>query len=464
MTTDPAPLARLPQVDAVLRQPELASAIAEAGHAAVTDAVRAVLDDARTEVRAGASPPGPHEVVTAVAERLAAGRRDRLQRVINATGVLLHTNLGRAPLSTAARAAVAEASGYTNLEYDLDRGQRGSRTAAVGALAAQVCGTEAAVATNNGAAALLLVLAALSHGQEVVVSRGELIEIGGSYRLPDVMEVSGAVLREVGTTNRTRADDYRAAIGGDTGLLLKVHPSNYEVVGFTAAASAAELAALGRETGVPFVYDLGSGLLRDRGGALEREPSVAAATAAGADLVVFSGDKLLGGPQAGIVAGRADLVHRCTTHPLARAVRIDKLQRAALEATLVAHRRAFPPDDVPVWAMLAADTDHLERRARTLAGRLGAFAQAVTTAAVVGGGALPGRSLPSWGVALAVDDPARLAAGLRNEVPPIVARIEGGALVADLATVDPADDALLADRLGALLATSLPLAASDRPT
>jgi L-seryl-tRNA(Ser) seleniumtransferase len=359
--------------------------------------------------------------------------------------VVLHTNLGRAPLSAAARQAVAEAAGYTSLELDLDTGGRGSRTRHLGELAAELCGTEAATVVNNGAGALVLVLAAMASGREVVVSRGELIEIGGSYRLPDLMEAAGARLVEVGTTNRTRIGDYRAAVGDDTALLLKVHRANYRVVGYTEEAPLEALAELGREEGVPVVHDLGSGLLRDGEGVLADEPSVAGSVRAGADLVLFSGDKLLGGPQAGILAGRADLVLRCSRHPFSRALRVDKLQRAALEATFEAHLRADVPLDVPTLAMLHTDVDQLAQRARWMAAELGGGAAAVELRGLIGGGALPGGELPSWGVALDDGDAEGVAARLRAGDPPVVARVEDGRVLLDLRTVPPTLDADLVD-------------------
>jgi L-seryl-tRNA(Ser) seleniumtransferase len=443
----PAPdLSRLPQVDALLRRDDVGALVDRHGRGPVADAIRAVLADVREQVRErGGDVPATDRLVGRTAARLER-RADRgLRRVVNATGVVLHTNLGRAPLSAAAREAVSEAAGYTTIEYDLDEGRRGSRLDHLGELAAEACGTESALVVNNGAAALVLVLAALSTGREAVVSRGELIEIGGSYRLPEVMQVSGAVLREVGTTNRTRVEDYEAALSETTGLLLKVHPSNYRIEGFTEAPSAESLATLAHSHGLPFVHDLGSGLLRDQVGPLADEPSVEAAVRAGADLVIFSGDKLLGGPQAGIIAGRGDLLLRCRKHPLARAVRIDKLQRAALEATLASHLRDPTPLDVPTWAMLSTDPAVLRRRAERLADEIGDGATAEPSAALVGGGSLPGVDLPSWCVALAPERPDELATALRRQDPPVVARVEEGRVLLDLRTVPPSQDGELAD-------------------
>ncbi|MFA9444027.1 L-seryl-tRNA(Sec) selenium transferase [Egicoccus sp. AB-alg6-2] len=438
---------RLPQLDALLRHPAAEEPIDTHGRRAVAEALRGELERARHALRDGRGPvPRDHELVAAADDALHRQRAGRLTRVINATGVVLHTNLGRAPLSAAARAAVAAAAGYTTLEYELDRGTRGSRTRHVGALAAEACGTEGATAVNNGAAALLLVLAALADGREVIVSRGELIEIGGSYRLPDVMAASGARMVEVGTTNRTRLSDYRAAITDESALLLKVHRSNYDVVGFTEEVSVAALAELGREQGVPTVYDLGSGLLRAvPDGPLTAEPTVEAAVRAGADLTIFSGDKLLGGPQAGLVVGRADLLLRCNQHPLARAVRLDKLQRAALEATLEAHLRDDLPLEVPALAMLHADVATIEQRARWMAAELGEGATPVATEGLVGGGASPGVTLASWGVTLGTADPDGLARRLRAAEVPVIARVERDHVLLDLRTVPPSLDAEVVD-------------------
>ncbi len=438
-------LSRLPQVDALLRREDAAALIETHGRRPLTEALRAGLDDARERVREGQPPPRPAEILASAGAALARRDARRLTRVINATGVVLHTNLGRAPLSAAARQAVVDAAGYTNVEYELTTGQRGSRTAELGTLTAEACGTEAATVVNNGAGALLLVLAALATDREVVVSRGELIEIGGSYRLPDLVGVSGARLVEVGTTNRTRLADYRGAIGDETALLVKVHASNYRVVGFTEQTSPAALVGLGAEVGVPVVHDLGSGLLVDAGGELADEPSVAASVRAGVDLVVFSGDKLLGGPQAGVIAGRADLVWRCTRHPMARALRVDKLQRAALEATLDAHLRADVPLDVPTVAMLHADPDVLATRAGWMAEQLGGEAAPLAVAGLAGGGTLPGVELPSWAVALSTPEAGELAAHLRTGEVPVIARVEDGAVLLDLRTVPPSQDTLLVD-------------------
>lgn len=368
---------------------------------------------------------------------------------MNATGVIVHTNLGRSPLPGDALAAAAEvASGYSNLEYRLDEGRRGSRHDHAGALLARACGAEAGLVVNNNAAAVLLVLSVLARGREVVVSRGELVEIGGGFRIPDVMAESGARLVEVGTTNRTRRYDYEHALTAATALVLRVHPSNYRMVGFVESASLPDLATLGP----PLVVDAGSGLLDadtpwlgHRPGWLGDEPGVRQCLDAGATLVTFSGDKLLGGPQAGVIVGRTDVVARLARHPLARAVRPGKLSLAALQAvanTYLDGRAA----ELPIWRMATAPLDDLRARAEALAARVPG-AKVADTEAVIGGGSLPGRTIPSAAVALPVGD-ARAGAALASlRAGRIVARASGGSVVCDLRTVDPSDDDRLAEAL-----------------
>ena len=390
-----------------------------------------LLVDAAREAIAAGDPSSARER----AERLA---RALLQPVINATGVLLHTNLGRAPLG------VSQPATYANLELDLSTGRRGSRAAHAAGLLARACGAEAALVVNNGAAAVLLVLAALARSRDVVVSRGELVEIGGGFRVPEVAAESGARLVEVGTTNRTRLDDYRRELDNDPALLLKVHRSNYRIVGFTEDVAVAPLAGLGP----PVVVDLGSGLLDAStpwlpGGPppwLRDEPAARQTLAAGAALVIFSGDKLLGGPQAGVIAGQADLVARCARHPLARAVRPGGLVLSALQETALAYLRRDAGDTIPFWRMATAPLDGLRERAASL----GAGAP-VDTASVAGGGALPGLEIPSAGVAL----PGDHTGALRAWDPPVIARVQDDRTVCDLRTVDPADDAVLAKALAA---------------
>jgi L-seryl-tRNA(Ser) seleniumtransferase len=407
-----------------------------------------VIDDARARLESGE--PVTEEGVLGDARRRAADiGRSLLQPVINATGVIVHTNLGRAPLGPAALAAVGEvASGYSNLEFRLDRGTRGSRQEHAGTLLARACGAEAAVVVNNNAAAVMLVLAALARGREVIVSRGELVEIGGGFRVPDVMAESGARLVEVGTTNRTRKADYERAMSAETAMILRVHASNYRMVGFVESAPVESLAGLGP----PVVVDIGSGLLdestpwlAERPAWLRDEPGARQCLEAGAALVTFSGDKLLGGPQAGVIAGRADLVATVARHPLARAVRADKMALAALQSVALAYL-ADDGDSIPLWRMAATPVGVLRERAEALASGV-AGAKVVDTEAVAGGGSLPGLTIPSCGVSVEVSDADAALARLRDAG--IVARVDAGAVVCDLRTVDPSDDT----RLAAALAT-----------
>jgi L-seryl-tRNA(Ser) seleniumtransferase len=393
---------------------------------------RAELAERRAALLAGED-PGDDDLVTAARARL----RPSLRRVLNATGVVVHTNLGRAPLAAAARAAVTDAAtGYANLEFELERGERGSRHDHVSGLLCQLTGAEAALAVNNCAAGVLLAVAALAGpGAGVVVSRGQLIEIGGSFRIPDVIAQAGASLVEVGTTNRTRLEDYRSAIGDRTAAVLRAHPSNFRVLGFVEQVEIEELCALGP----PVIDDVGSGVLADDLGVLAGEPPVRRSVRAGAALVTFSGDKLLGGPQAGLIVGRSDAVERCRRHPLARALRIDKLSLAALEATL--HLYLDPElasRELPVLAMLAADPEALAARAARLAEGTGG--RVVDAVARVGGGALPLLELNGPAVALepGPDGADTLAAALRRGDPPVLGQIHDGLLLLHLRTL--ADD------------------------
>jgi L-seryl-tRNA(Ser) seleniumtransferase len=389
------------------------------------EAARVVVARARERIRAGTDPGDLGEELRA---QLRAARAPRLRRVLNATGVIVHTNLGRAPLAEAALEHVAHAAaGYSNLEYDLDAGARGSRQTHVAELLHRLTGAEAALVVNNNAAAVLLALAALAEGREVVVSRGELIEIGDGFRIPDVLARSGARLREVGTTNRTRAADYDAAVGPETAVLLRVHQSNFRVVGFTELPTVEELSHVARSHGLVLVDDLGSGALVDVGD----EPTARASLSAGADLVCFSGDKLLGGPQAGIVVGRGELVERLRRHPLQRALRADKLTLAALEGTL---RLAIEtPDEVPVLRMLRERAESVRARAERLAALVGGEVE--ETIARAGGGALPLAELPSYACAVEQE----LAQPLRAGDPPVVGIVRDGRLLLDCRTLTDAE-------------------------
>jgi len=416
--------------------------VADFGRPVMKWAVQRVLNSARAQAERGREPP-EDDLLLARAAGVAARASFGLTRVINATGVVLHTGLGRAPLpDQAARAAASAGRTYGDLEVDRETGKRAARTTRAEGLLCALTGAEAAFVVNNNAAAVLLVLAGLARRKEVLVSRGELIEIGGEFRLPDIMAASGAKLVEVGTTNRTRLADYRAALSPRTGLILKVQPSNYRVVGFAHAASGSDLASLAHGHGIPFAHDLGSGLLDRFPGVPQDEPAVTEALAQGADAVCFSGDKLLGGPQAGIVVGRAEAVGRLRRNPLARAVRVDKMQVAALEAVLrlyaVKGRGALP-----VWRMLDAPATGIRERARALASRMDG-AEPRPTETVVGGGSMPGYAIPSWALAVSADAPERLAARLRTGNPSVFCRVEDGNLLFDLRTVDPADDDRLA--------------------
>jgi L-seryl-tRNA(Ser) seleniumtransferase len=440
--TDAEPRRRIPSVDALLRSDPGRRASATFGRAIVRRTLRTTLEEVRGAGTRGVEPPTDDEIL-ARAIAMAAAASNGLARVINATGVVLHTGLGRAPLPRDAASAAAEAAmGYSDLEIDRETGRRGRRTARAELLAAGLAGAEDGLVVNNGAAGVLLALTALARGKQVLVSRGELIEIGGEFRIPDIMAASGARLVEVGTTNRTRIADFRAAASERTALILKVHPSNYRVVGFTAEPSAAELATLARKLDVPFVYDLGSGLLDHVPGVPSDEPTATGALADGADLVVFSGDKLLGGPQAGVVLGRADLVERLRRHPIARAVRVDKMQAAALERVLAAHateRRA----DLPTWRMLREHADEVRHRAGLLAKALDgelAGAHVVACESAVGGGSLPGYAMPSFGVEVRSPDPAATAARLRSGAPPVFCRVTEAGVLFDVRTVS--DDEL----------------------
>ena len=422
---------QIPGVDALLASPGLA----QVPPVLARVAVRQVLDETRLAIRSGALRELP-DLPAACLERVHSLRGQKLRGVVNATGIVLHTNLGRAPLAPEAVAAVADvAAGYSNAELDLASGKRGGRLRGIREPLKLLLGCEDAIAVNNNAAAVVLALAALAHGQEVVVSRGELVEIGGSFRVPDIMAASGATMVEVGTTNRTRASDYAAAVGPDTALLLKVHRSNFKVVGFTEEAATAELAALE----VPLLQDLGSGALLDGVG---DEPLVSTVLGEGAALVCFSGDKLLGGPQAGILAGRADLIQACRKHTLYRALRLDKLVLAALEATLRLVL-AGDPMALPAQRMLREDPTP---RARAFAARLvagGVDASTEADVAFSGGGALPQVPLPGEVVAIRTASASRAARALRLGSPPVVARVARDTLILDLRTVLPGqEDAL----------------------
>jgi L-seryl-tRNA(Ser) seleniumtransferase len=425
--------------------------VAVVGRDRAKRAVDRVLDRAR------ASPEAQKygQIVEAVATELEVIRLQTLTNVVNATGIILHTNLGRAPLAPEALRAVESVSrGYSNLEYDLQTGERGSRYSHVGGILQDVTGAEDSLLVNNCAAAVLLVLDTFAKGREVIVARSQLVEIGGGFRIPDVLARSGATLVEVGTTNRVYLEDFERSLSPCTALLLRTHPSNYRIEGFTHDVSGRELAELGRRAGVPVVEDLGSGALFDLAEyGIEHERTVQEAIADGIGLVTFSGDKLLAGPQAGIVVGRANLVARLRTNPLLRALRVDKMTLAALGATLELHRDPALRKRIPIFGMLATSLEELRGRADAYVAAI-AGAVALECAAYVGGGGLPRARIPSIAVAIATQNPELLAARLREESPPIVARIDDGRVLLDLRTIAPeSDDPVIASAARAAAAT-----------
>mgnify|MGYP000844245063 CR=1 FL=1 len=438
-------LSDLPSIDTLLR----ASAGLETqyGHAGTVRALREAVERARQTVLAGGPIPDSASLIEQAAAALARDAQPTLRPVINATGVIVHTNLGRAPLSAAALDAIrAVGGGYSTLEYDLEPGQRGKRDRHIERILRDVTGAEAGMVVNNNAAGVLLALTALAAGREAIISRGQLVEIGGSFRVPDVMQQSGARMVEVGTTNRTHLGDYAAAITADCAAIVRAHASNFKVIGFTETVPLADLAALAHERGLWLLDDIGSGTLIDTTQFdLAPEPLVQDSLAAGADLVMFSGDKLLGGPQAGIIVGRADLIDRLKRHPLARAIRADKLCLAGLSATLEHYRRGEALDQVPVWRMIGASPDALRARAESWAAEVGG--DVIPSESTVGGGSLPGETLPTWALSPRVEGPNAAAARLRAHQPPVIARVAQGRLLLDPRTVLPEQDA---DLLAAL--------------
>jgi L-seryl-tRNA(Ser) seleniumtransferase len=455
------PRRRLPSVDQALQRPEVQALVGTHGRPTVLRALRTSLDDLRRRAARESVEGALARLPEHLAARIEAAARPSLRRVLNATGVVVHTNLGRAPLSPGAAARVAEiASSYSNLEYDLERGERGNRETHAEARLRDLLGVETTVVVNNCAAAVLLAVNTLAEGREVLVSRGELVEIGGSFRIPDVLRKGGARLREVGTTNRTRLADYRAALSPEAAMILKVHPSNFRIVGFTEAPALEALADLAREAGIPLVEDQGSGLLEPLPGGLASEATALQALRGGADAVTFSGDKLLGGPQAGLVAGRKTVVEPMRRNPLYRALRVDKMTLAALDATLLDHGAGRAAERVPVLRMVHAPLDELRARASAFAAAVARAAPAFRPALVesesaVGGGAAPTAGLPSVAVALepGPGGPDALAAALRAGSPPVVARVAEDRILVDLRTVRPDEEEML---LAALASAARP--------
>lgn len=458
-----ASLRGIPSVDEILKTPEIAKWIPTAGREMTVTTIHEVLAEARQQAKNGdVSAPNTAEIHSAISRKIEAKLAPSLCPVINATGVILHTNLGRAPLAAeAARRIAATATRYSNLEYEIAAGQRGKRDTHSNRALAELSGAEAAIVVNNNAAAVFLVLNTFAKGAEVIVSRGELIEIGDGFRIPDIMAESGARLREIGTTNRTRLDDYQRAIGRETRLLLRVHPSNFKIVGFTQRLTLEELTALGRKKHIPVFEDLGSGCLIDLTTAGVGEPAVRASIAAGADVVTFSGDKLLGGPQAGIIAGKKKWIDRIRRNPLFRALRVDKLTIAALEATLSAYRRGAL-DEIPAVRMIRMSAAEIERRARTFAENLrgklpeGTGLEVLAGFSVIGGGSTPEQKLPSTLIAVHSKrySATELETRLRNPaygMPPVISRIEKKIVVLDLRAVFEEEEA----SLGAVLSAAL---------
>lgn len=447
----------LPSVDRVLSHRRVRSLAERYDRGWVVNLVRQRLEEARVAIATGKRAPTLEEVVDSVVQRAGLLGRPSPRPLINATGVILHTNLGRSPLSREAQEALLQvARGYSDLEMELVEGVRGSRQAHIRPLLCQLTGAEAALVVNNNASAVLLGLTALARGREVIVSRGEAVEIGGGFRIPEVMHQSGATLVEVGTTNRTYISDYEAAITERTAALLRVHASNFRITGFTHSPTLQEMVALGERYGIPVLHDLGSGcLLNTEGFGLAHEPTPQESIAAGMGLVFFSGDKLLGGPQAGIIVGRAELVQRLERHPLARAVRIDKLSLVALTATLVHYIRGEAVEKVPVWRMVATPLGELEERARGWQRAIGLRATLVEGLSTIGGGSLPGETLPTWAVAIDCDGipggAEGLARRLREAEPPVVARIEEDRVILDPRTVLPEEDEALLRAVGGAL-------------
>lgn len=456
MSIDENKLRLLPSVDELLQAPAVQQLITLYSRPLVLKAVRASLTTARSTIRTGITPPSKDELITATAQSLQQEQQPYLRSVINTTGVIINTNLGRAPLSQEALQAVQRvSSGYSNLEYDLEEGERGSRHRHVSALLCELTGAEAAIVTNNTASAVLLGLSTLALGREVIISRGQLVEIGGGFRVPDVMRQSGCQLVEVGTTNRTRLSDYEAVINERTALLLAVHPSNFLITGFTESTPLQELATLAHAHNLLLMNDLGSGcLLNSENYGLTHEPTPQESLAAGADVVCFSGDKLLGGPQAGILLGKAAVIARLAKHPLMRAVRIDKMTLAALEATLRHYQRGQAETHIPIWHMISMRSERIASRANKWVARLqehGIVAHTQRGESTIGGGSLPGETLPTTLVAIDaihVSHPLEeIAKRLRMRPIPIVPRILRGSLLLDPRTVFEEQDQQLIQAL-----------------
>ena len=447
----------LPSVDRVMASDSMAALTEAYPRDWVVDLVRRQLDRARQKIRDGGTSPSAGDVADGVSGELRSMTEPSPRQVINATGVIIHTNLGRAPLSPAAIEAMTQAArGYTDLEMDLSTGRRGSRQAHLRSMLQQVTGAEAALAVNNNASAILLGLSALSVGKEVIVSRAEAVEIGGGFRIPDVLKQSGAKLIDVGTTNRTYLQDYEDAITENTAALLKVHTSNFRVEGFTAEVEPSELVALSREKGILVLHDVGSGaLLPTEAYGLAHEPTPQESIAAGVGLVFFSGDKLLGGPQSGMVVGTSELVRRLERHPLARAIRIDKMSLAGLTATLLHYLKQEAESEIPIWRMISAGEQEIKDRVERWKSQLALPGEVISSKSAIGGGSLPGETLPTWVLALSCErragGPEAVMRSLREAKPPVIARIEDDRVTLDPRTVLPEEeDSLLTALRGAI--------------
>lgn len=459
---------KLPSAEKLLRSAAVQNLVERENlpHTLIIETVREVLADVRQQIKDNKISPATLEVETLAAqvvEKVSDRLEGKLRPVVNATGVVLHTNLGRAPLSAAAsRAVAAVAENYNNLEYDLESGERGSRLSHVESLIARLSGAEAGIAVNNNAAAVFMVLSTFAQGKEVVLSRGQAVEIGGSFRIPDVMAQSGAKLVEVGTTNKTYGRDYAAAIRPETAMLMRVHSSNFKIIGFTESPELAELATIANSHNVLLVDDLGSGTFLDTARyGLAHEPTVPESIAAGADLVTFSGDKLLGGPQAGLIAGKKELIQRLKKHPLARALRLDKMTLAALQVTLLHYMREEAEQKIPVWYMLSRRVEDLQQQATAWQSRLANTwpqAAVIDGFSTIGGGSLPGETLPTKLLALPVPLGKNVSANsltlaLRKRQPPVVCRVERETLLFDPRTILPGQDEVLLTALQELSQT-----------
>ena len=443
----------LPNVNSILENDAVQEIVSLYKRDWVVELVRETIDQARETISKGHACPTLPEIISTIKDRVALLTVQSPRRVINATGVIIHTNLGRSPLSdNAMEAALAASAGYSDLEFDLSSGRRGSRQSHLQSLLKEITGAEASLVVNNNASALLLGLSALADGKEVIVSRGEAVEIGGGFRVPDVMEQSGAVLIDVGTTNRTYVRDYANSLTPQTGVFLKAHASNFRVEGFTAEVSIGELVELGRVNDIPVIHDVGSGALLDTDKyGLAHEPTPQESISAGAGLVMFSGDKLLGGPQAGIISGDRVLVEKLSRHPLARAIRIDKISLASLTATLMHYLKGEAEAKIPIWKMISAHPDQIRLRAQKWKESVQVDAEIIESKSAVGGGSLPGETLNSWSLAIdsagVLGGAQALVTRLRENVPPIIARIDGDKVLLDPRTVMENEEDLVVDAL-----------------